>query len=369
MLKSFASTLETGFELVERKVTLRSEIINGIIQFFSCCYCLAVVPEQLATAGYDKVATVTCVCVSCGLGCIFASYVTNLPFIIAPPTAVSIYLTTCIKQQGLNQKDAATAVVLSGIALLVIGTVKPLGRLVVRLIPESIQAATAVGIGLVTALAGAVEIGLVVRGKFTLLTTGDLDAGIVITILAIVLSGVALTYQWRGALVYGMVCGTFLWWIWENDWPTALVAQPYIVHERIHLLEADRSVVMLSLNLFFLSLMTLNGLVRQFADLAGLTTGEGVVPRGSWVLIVCGLMTIISGMLCGPPILISPESASGIKSGAVTGLSTLVCGLLFLLSLYLAPLFASIPSSGTSPLLILVGMLLFQVSIIPIIPI
>lgn len=72
------------------------------------------------------------------------------------------------------------------------------------------------------------------------------------------------------------------------------------------------------------------------------------------------MASIVSGCLSGPPILISPESAAGIKAGAKTGLSTLICGLLFGVSAFFSPLFAEVPSAGTAPLLIMVGVLLFQ---------
>lgn len=75
---------------------------------------------------------------------------------------------------------------------------------------------------------------------------------------------------------------------------------------------------------------------------------------------MCGLASIASGCLSGPPILISPESAAGIKAGAKTGLSTLVCGILFGISAFFSPLFASVPAAGTAPLLLIVGVLLFQ---------
>jgi AGZA family xanthine/uracil permease-like MFS transporter len=82
------------------------------------------------------------------------------------------------------------------------------------------------------------------------------------------------------------------------------------------------------------------------SDLAKLTKPNGDIPRGRWLFVVCGVTTILSGYLSGPPILISPESAAGIKAGAKTGISTVVCGLLFLISVFFAPIFAEIPAAG-----------------------
>lgn len=71
------------------------------------------------------------------------------------------------------------------------------------------------------------------------------------------------------------------------------------------------------------------------------------------------MTTCLSGYFSGPPILISPESAAGIKAGAKTGLSTLVCGILFGIATFFYPVFAAVPAAGTAPLLIMVGVLLF----------
>ena len=75
---------------------------------------------------------------------------------------------------------------------------------------------------------------------------------------------------------------------------------------------------------------------------------------------MCGLFTIISGCMGSAPILLSPESAAAIKAGAKTGLSVVVCGFLFLLSIFFTPFFSSIPYAGSSPVLIMIGVMLFQ---------
>ena len=95
--------------------------------------------------------------------------------------------------------------------------------------------------------------------------------------------------------------------------------------------------------------------------MAGLTrASDHSVPRGRWLYILCGIMTIVGGLFMSAPILISPESAAGIKAGAKTGLSTIVCGLLFLFALFFSPVFGAIPHAGTSPVLIMIGVVLFQ---------
>jgi AGZA family xanthine/uracil permease-like MFS transporter len=49
------------------------------------------------------------------------------------------------------------------------------------------------------------------------------------------------------------------------------------------------------------------------------------------------------------------ESASGVSEGGKTGFTSIVTGLLFLVSIFFSPLFLSIPSFATAPALIVVG--------------
>jgi AGZA family xanthine/uracil permease-like MFS transporter len=124
--------------------------------------------------------------------------------------------------------------------------------------------------------------------------------------------------------------------------------------------KASSSSGLLLFDLLFLYILVLNGLARSLSDLSKLTLPDGRIPRGRWLLVVCGITTVISGHMSGPPILISPESAAGVKAGAKTGFSTLICGMCYGVSTFFAPFFAEIPAAGTAPLLIMVGVLLFQ---------
>ena len=87
-----------------------------------------------------------------------------------------------------------------------------------QLIPDCIQAATAVGIGLITALAGAIEIHLVVRGEHTILDMGELTPEVIIAIIGVVSIAVALYYHVKGAFCIGLFIGTALYWIFVGTY-------------------------------------------------------------------------------------------------------------------------------------------------------
>lgn len=350
--------LEKVFKLKKRKTTFEFECYCGLIQFISCLYVLPVVPFQMARVAYDETSSIIATAVTCAVGSIVSSFLTDMPFIIAPPTSVSIFLAVSMQQQNLHRLQGNNAVILSGGLLTLVGAIPPVAKFVGKLIPDCIQASTGIGIGLITALAGAIEVGLVVKGKYTVVDMGEITLEIIVAILALIVVAVCLHYHVKGAFCSGLIFGTFLWWIISNEWPDALVANPVAEHGSGSV--NDKSTVLLTFNLLFLYILTLNGLARSLSDLAGLTKKSGAVPRGNILFIVCGLTTILSGYLSGPPILISPETAAGIKAGAKTGISTLVCGILFGISVFFYPVFAAVPAPGTAPLLIMVGVVLFN---------
>lgn len=230
-----------------------------------------------------------------------------------------------------------------------------------QLIPGAIQAGTAVGIGLITALAGATEIDLVKPGKYTIVDIGKITDQVVVAMFGVVLIAVGLHYHVKGSFCVVLLFNTFVWWLHKNEWPESVASNPTFDPASFTHARDDRATAaLLVVEMWFLCVLTLSGLVRSMSDLSQLTRQDGTVPRNRWIFMMCGAMTAFSGLLCGPPILISPESAGGIKAGAKTGLSTVVCGLLFCVATFFTPIFKAVPEPATSPLLIAVGVILCQ---------
>eukprot|EP01038_Epipyxis_sp_PR26KG_P014832 gene14832-19929_t len=349
--------LENVFKLKKRNTTIELEVLTGVIQFISCLYVLPVVPFQMQRAHFNSTDSIMATTVTCAIGCIISAFLTDMPFIIAPPTSVSIFYAVSLQQSGLGPKYGNGALMVAGAALALCGIVPPLGRFFTRMIPDPMQASISVGIGLITALAGATEINLVIRGKYTILDMGPITPEVVVAIANLIIVAACLHYHVKGAFCIGLLFGTVVWWIIADEFPKSLALQPDTNNDS-GLLDSKHSILMV-MNLFILFLITLNGLSRSLSDLAQLTKPSGAIPRGNMLFIVCGLVTILSGYFSGPPILISPETAAGIKAGARTGLSTLVCGLLFGIATFFSPLFAAVPAAGTAPLLIMVGVMMY----------
>lgn len=157
-----------------------------------------------------------------------------------------------------------------------------------------------------------------------------------------------------------MLFGSVVWWTHDASWPTSILRFPQLDTAHGFFAQHTTEGIILSFQLVFIYILTLSGLVSSMAGLGGLIRTDNTTPRNRWIYVVCGGVTFISGLLSGPPILISPESAAGIKAGAKTGLSTIVCGILFGLSVFLGPFLEEVPNAATAPLLFAVGIVLFQ---------
>jgi xanthine/uracil/vitamin C permease (AzgA family) len=153
---------------------------------------------------------------------------------------------------------------------------------------------------------------------------------------------------------------TIVWWAFDDAWPSSVASLTRMDIISEFPKSSNKSGILLTMDLLFLYILTLSGLVSSLSTLAALTREDNTTPRNRWLFVVCGLCTVLSGMYSGPPILVSPASASGIKAGARTGLSTVVCGDCFGLAVFFEPVLREVPHAATAPLLIAVGVVLFQ---------
>lgn len=357
---AIANYLDDYFECTRAGSTVETEIFAGIINFFSCMYIIAVLPPSFARAGYDSLAVACAISLMCGIGSIACGLVTNTPLIVAPSAAVSIYFASNLQQNGLSTTQGNMAVTYAGMTFLLLGVIGPLGRFITKMIPKYIQIATTIGIGLLTVLSAFVEIRLVVQGKYTLVAVGKITDEIIIAFSGLILIWIGNYYHSKVSYLIGLAWGTFLWWTSQDLWPTLWAEVPTIKAVDFHDISDSANTIALVFQIVILLILTLFGLAKALCDLALITPPDDSIPKGRYIVVIVGACNILSGLISGPPIILSPETASGIKAGAKTGLSAIVCGSFFLLSVFFAPVFKSIPPAATSPILIMVGLILFQ---------
>lgn len=194
------------------------QVFAGIINFFSCMYVLPVLSHYMENAGYVQEQSFSIMALLIGIGSIVSGLFTNTPLIIAPPTPECIFLVAGLRNYELDTKHGNIAVIANGAAILILGLFGPLGRLIVKFIPSSIQIGTTVGIGLLTALAGSVEISLVQSSIFTVLKVGPITPAVLICLSGFFLLGAAIILKSGMSNMVALLWGTFVWWCYDDSW-------------------------------------------------------------------------------------------------------------------------------------------------------
>lgn len=190
--------------------------------------------------------------------------------------------------------------------------------------------------------------------------------------IAFTIIAVALHFKVKGSYVLGLFFGSMAHWMINGDWPTKWFAAPDIFIQLDFYSLGDLTVWKCVLDLFIICTILNSGLCAALTSLTHATTpnmhavdvvhndDDQHLPRRRWMYFSCALGTMTGAVLGSGPILLSPESAPGILAGARTGFSAVVCGGLFLCTVCLYPLWASIPHSGADAILLMVGVLLFE---------
>ena len=305
---------------------------------------------------YDAAKAASSIAGIMAFGNFISAFVTNLPFVVSPTVALSLYIINYLKINEGTVHDANVATIWVGVLLCIFGT-KPVAILFLKLIPHPLQAATAVGIGLLTSLSGAVEIGLIVKGERTLLGLGDFTPSVIIGLVTVMLIGVCFYYRVKGAMVLGLIFGSIVQWATANSWPKSIGSIPETLKE-YDIFDFNVVSVPLIFSTFVICFSILVGITRAFSDIAHLTHDNGHIPRGRLLFIVCGIISIVSGLNGGHPYTLSNETPVALKDGAKTGLSVLVSSFLFFILIFISPLFSEIPTAGTMPIIFMIGVFL-----------
>ena len=173
------------------------------------------------------------------------------------------------------------------------------------MIPNCLQIALGISIGFLVALAGSVELGLIVKGKLTILDLGEImdtskQPQLAIGFSAVLVIGLCIMKKIRGSFIWGMVWGTIIHWSNSDTYPIAsrIVGSP-VTDKDFNMMNVPSEAYPLLFGLFFLCSFALVGLRRAFSDISGLTKNDDSIPRGRFLFLVCGFATIISGLNSG----------------------------------------------------------------------
>jgi len=359
--------LERYFGLTAHGTTARTEILAGFTTFLTMAYIVAVNPAILGEAGMPIGAVAAATCLAAGFGSILMGLASNTPLALAPGMGLNAYFTyTVVKGMGIAWPTALGCVFLSGVAFLVL-TLTGVRQLIVNAIPRSLFAAVAGGVGLFIAFIGLKDAGIIVSNPATSVGLGDLTAPTAaLAIAGLIVIAALQAWNVRAAILVGVtLTGLAAWAL--GLLPPAASASGDLSATALKLdvggalgLKGGHLAGLLEIVFVFLfvdlfdNVGTLVGVTKR----AGLVEADGTIPKLNRILLVDSVATMV-GALAGTSTVTSYiESAAGVAAGGRTGLTSVTVGILFLLTLFVAPLVTRIPTAATAPALILVGALM-----------
>ena len=363
---TFVAVLDRYFRLSERGTTVLTELRAGVATFLTMAYILLVNPQILADAGMppDDVARATAL--ASATATLLMGLWANYPFALAPGMGLNAYFTYGVVQgMGVSYHVALAAVFVEGLLFLALALSGVRGA-VLRAIPDALKVATSGGIGLFLAIIGFQHAGLVIDSPATLVTLGSLTHPTTLLALGtLVLMALLLVRRVPGALLLGILAGTLVAWLTGlAPLPERWVQLPGLPRETLvsfdfsTLLHAKLVTVVLAF--LFVDFFDTAGTLMGIGRLGGFLNARGELERAREAFSADAVGTTLGALLGTSTVTTYIESATGIEEGGRTGLTAVVVALLFLLSLFLAPLFTAVPAAATAPALILVGVFMMQ---------
>lgn len=352
------------FGLNPKETNVKTEIMAGLTTFLTMAYILAVNPNILSATGMDRGALFSTTVLISAAATILMGLYAKLPFALAPGMGLNAFFayTICLIM-GYSWQFALTAVFLEGLIFILL-TVTNVREKIVDIIPETLKKSISVGIGIYIAFIGLSSAEIVVNNDATLVSIGDLSQGpALLCIIGIVLSSVLLIKKVPGALLIGIIVTTLIGIPLGVTQFNGVMSSPPSVEpifckfEWTKIFTSEMFVIVFTL--LFVDLFDTIGTLIGVATRAGMIK-NGKIPHLKQAFMVDALATTSGAIMGSSTVTTFVESAAGVEQGGRSGLTAFVCGLCFLVSLFFAPLFLSIPSAATAPVLVLVGVMMMS---------
>ena len=380
--------LEKFFKLKENGTNVRTEVVAGVTTFMTMAYILAVNPSILSASGMDAQAVLIATAIASFIGTICMALLANYPFALAPGLGLNAYFAyTVCGSMGYSWQIALFAVFVEGLIFIVLSLTN-VREAIFNAIPLQLKKGVSVGIGLFIAFIGLQNAGIVVNNDSTLVSIVDFTAdfhtsGIsaLLAVIGIFIIAVLYVKKVKGAIligifatwILGIICQLTGLYVVTPDagyyslipaWSSFNLGAISSVFGQCF--KADFSslrafdFVAIVCAFLFVDIFDTLGTLIGCATKADMLDKEGKLPRIKEALLADAIATTAGAVLGTSTTTTFVESSAGVAEGGRTGLSSVVTGLLFLLAVFLSPIFITIPSFATAPALLFVGFLMIS---------
>ena len=385
---------EKFFQLEKNGTNVKTEIIAGLTTFITMVYILAVNPSILSAApGLENAggSILFATAVASAIACFCMAAFANKPFALSAGLGLNAYFAyTVCGAMGYSWKVALTAVFVEGL-IFILMSLTNVREAIFNAIPKELKTAVSVGIGLFIAFIGLQNAHIIVDGA-TLVSlfsfSGSVAAGtfhsegitVVLALVGVIVTSLLLIKGIKGYMLFGILATWLLGIVCQLTGlyvpdpaagfysliPSAVFALPDLSVNMIgqfdfgfigsHFIDF----VVIVFAFLFVDVFDTLGTLIGCASRADMLDEEGKLPGIKGALLADAVGTALGAFLGTSTITTFVESSSGITEGGRTGLTAVVTGVMFLISLVLSPLFLMIPSFATAPALIVVGFLMMQ---------
>ena len=381
--------LDKIFHLKENHTDVKTEVMAGITTFMPMAYILAVNPNILSASGMDRGSVFTATALSAFIATCLMALLSNYPFVLAPGMGLNAYFTyTVVLGMGYTWQQALAAVFAEGIIFILLSLTN-VREAIFNSIPMNLKHAVSVGIGLFIAFIGLQNAKIVVGNDSTLVSIFSFKSSVaegtfssqgitvLLALIGILVTAVLLAKDVKGSILWGILITWVLGIIcqlthlyvpnadigyysllpdFSNGISVPSMAPTFMKMDFSIVFSLDFVVIMFAF--LFVDMFDTLGTLIGVASKADMLDKDGKLPKIKGALLSDAVGTTV-GAVCGTSTVTTfVESASGVAEGGRTGLTSIVAGILFALSLLLSPIFLAIPSFATAPALIVVGYLM-----------
>ncbi|MGB4090589.1 MAG: NCS2 family permease [Ruminococcus flavefaciens] len=378
--------LEKIFKLKSHKTNVKTEIMAGITTFMTMAYILAVNPNVLSSTGMDSTAVLLATCLASFIGTACMAFMANLPFALSAGMGLNAFMAyTVCGIYGYPWQAALLAVFIEGVIFIILSLTK-VREAIFNAIPLSLKKAVSVGIGLFIAFIGLQNAGLAVDSA-TLVSLVNFrenfsTSGIcaLLAIIGMFITAVLYIKKVKGSMligifgtwILGIICQAVGLYVPDNESFFSLLPEFRMTDfsklgetfGQCFNVDFDAvgifNFIVIIFSFLFVDLFDTLGTLIGVSSKAGLLDKDGRLPAIRPALMADAVATTAGAVLGTSTTTTFVESSAGAAAGGRTGLTALTTAVLFLLSMFLAPIFIAIPSFATAPALLLVGFLMFS---------
>ena len=359
--------LEKALGFDPKTMRLKTEVIAGATTFLTMSYILAVNPAVLSSTGMDKGALFTATAIAAAIATLLLAFMAKLPFAQAPSMGLNAFFAyTMCQAMGYSWEQSLAIMLVEGVVFIVI-TFFNIREMILESIPETLRYAISAGIGMFIAFIGLKNAGIIVAKEGTFVGLGAFTPPCMLGIFAILLSGILMARNVKGSLFWSIIITTIVGIpfgvtnVPDNWFPVSIpqdISPIFCKFDFAGLMNLKTLLVVFSL--LIVNIFDTIGTLMGLAEKTGIVQPDGSIPHVKEAMMSDAIGTTCGAFLGSSTLTTYVESASGIAEGGKSGMTAFTVGALFIISLFLSPVFLLIPSAATSGALVMVGVLMLD---------